>query len=560
VNINFFASLRGLLVAFIWGSLLACASAQNLPFPQHVTYAAGTAKPDNVTQAAMDSTVTNFWSQWAKRYLKTTGKGGQYYVAYNIEGEGDPGAATVSEAHGYGMVLSAYMAGADPLAKTYYDGLYAYYKAHPSDNNPALMAWEQDTSFNDMNGADSATDGDMDIAYSLLLADKQWGSSGAINYFQAATNMIYALMQSDVNQNAWTLRLGDWATSGTSKGFAYATATRPSDFMFDHLRSYFEATGDGRWTNVINQTYAVINMLFTNNSPNTGLIPDFVVLNGSSYQPAPANFLEAPTDGEYNYNSCRTPWRFATDYLLRGTSESLTEERKMNSWIIASSRGNTNQVYPGYTLSGTPLDTSYTDSSFTSPFGVNAMIDATNQTWVNDLWTWNVSGGINANDGYFGNSIKMHCLIVMSGNWWAPVESTLLDSDGDGIPDVWMLQYFGHPTGQAADKSRASDDADGDGVSNLNEYLAGTNPTNATSFLHLTSLTVTTSGVRATWTTTPSRTYVLQMASKLGGTNKFADVSLAISAPGTGESRTNFTDTSAKSGLTGRFYRVRLGP
>lgn len=232
----------------------------------------------------------------------------------------------------------------------------------------------------------------------------------------------------------------------------------------------------------------------------------------------------------------------------------------MNSWIIASSRGNTNQVYPGYTLSGTPLDTSYTDSSFTSPFGVNAMIDATNQTWVNDLWTWNVSGGINANDGYFGNSIKMQCLIVMSGNWWAPVESTLLDSDGDGIPDVWMLQYFGHPTGQAADKSRASDDADGDGVSNLSEYLAGTNPTNATSFLHLTSLTVTTSGVRATWTTTPSRTYVLQMASKLGGTNKFADVSLAISAPGTGESRTNFTDTSAKSGLTGRFYRVRLGP
>ena len=26
-----------------------------------------------------------------------------------------------------------------------------------------------------------------------------------------------------------------------------------------------------------------------------------------------------------------------------------------------------------------------------------------------------------------------------------------LDSDGDGIPDWWMIQYFGHPTGQAGD-------------------------------------------------------------------------------------------------------------
>jgi len=148
----------------------------------------------------------------------------------------------------------------------------------------------------------------------------------------------------------------------------------------------------------------------------------------------------------------------------------------------------------------------------------------------------------------------------MSGNWWAPAESALVDSDGDGIPDVWMLQYFGHPTGQVADKSRASDDADGDGVSNLNEYLAGTNPTNAASFLHLTLLTITTNGVRATWTTSASKTYVLQVASKLGGTNHFTDVSLAIPAPGTGESRTNYTDVGAKAGLAGRFYRVRLGP
>jgi hypothetical protein len=45
------------------------------------------------------------------------------------------------------------------------------------------------------------------------------------------------------------------------------------------------------------------------------------------------------------------------------------------------------------------------------------------------------------------------------------------DSDGDGLPDSWELQYFGNllqgPNG----------DPDGDGVTNLLEYLQGRNPT-----------------------------------------------------------------------------------
>ena len=36
--------------------------------------------------------------------------------------------------------------------------------------------------------------------------------------------------------------------------------------------------------------------------------------------------------------------------------------------------------------------------------------------------------------------------------------SLWLDSDGDGIPDNWMMQYFGHATGQAGDLSRAQDE------------------------------------------------------------------------------------------------------
>jgi hypothetical protein len=49
------------------------------------------------------------------------------------------------------------------------------------------------------------------------------------------------------------------------------------------------------------------------------------------------------------------------------------------------------------------------------------------------------------------------------------------DSDNDGIPDTWEIQYGLDPL----DDSDASGDLDGDGVSNLDEYLAGTDPTNS---------------------------------------------------------------------------------
>jgi endo-1,4-beta-D-glucanase Y len=54
-----------------------------------------------------------------------------------------PNVITVSEAMGYGMLITAFMAGHDPEAKKYFDGLYRFYKKHPSKNNPRLMAWCQ---------------------------------------------------------------------------------------------------------------------------------------------------------------------------------------------------------------------------------------------------------------------------------------------------------------------------------------------------------------------------------------------------------------------------------
>lgn len=83
-----------------------------------------------------------------------------------------------------------------------------------------------------------------------------------------------------------------------------------------------------------------------------------------------------------------------------------------------------------------------------------------------------------------------------------------LDSDRDGIPDWWMIEYFGHPTGEAGDLSLAQDDADGDGMSNLQEYLAGTDPTNPNSLLALSITTdVTGTNLFLGWNAVSGRNY-----------------------------------------------------
>jgi hypothetical protein len=92
-----------------------------------------------------------------------------------------------------------------------------------------------------------------------------------------------------------------------------------------------------------------------------------------------------------------------------------------------------------------------------------------------------------------------------------------LDSDGDGIPDWWMIEYFGHPTGEASDHSLAQDDADGDGLSNLQEYLASTDPTDPQSALRMITVAMVKPGpeLDVSWSSVTNRLYFLERTSNL---------------------------------------------
>jgi len=387
-------------------------SGQNFPFPQHTEYY-GHIKPNQYTQVELDGHVTAFYDAWKDLYFKVGCEDNQYHVFFD-----SGNTVTVSEAMGYGMLIAPLMAGWDDEAKTIFNGLYRYYKAHPSHIMPHLMAWKQITGCVDADGPDSATDGDIDIAFGLLLAHAQWGSHGAINYFQEALLIINDIMganasEGDINQELNSVKLGDWVTSGSRMN-----GTRTSDFIMDHFRVFACAVDDSSWVDVVDECYTLIEDMQTNYSPETGLLPDFIEDVNTTPRPASPNYLEGENDGSYSYNACRDPWRITSDYLISGDNRAKEAAIKINRWLLQSTGGNANNVYAGYELDGTRLN-SWSDLSFTAPFTVGAMADTDNQNWLNTLYSKILQSNI-ANGGYYDNTLKLLSLITISGNYWVP--------------------------------------------------------------------------------------------------------------------------------------------
>jgi hypothetical protein len=161
-----------------------------------------------------------------------------------------------------------------------------------------------------------------------------------------------------------------------------------------------------------------------------------------------------------------------------------------------------------------------------------------------------VAGGALTYNGTIAVNVplKVSARVRAAGGEWSPlVEAAftiLPDSDADGLGDAWELEH-----GFSLEANESALDPDGDAHSNLLEYLAGTNPRAAGSFLAFDSITNIGDTLTFAFLARANRAYTLQRSLDL---RVWTDVATHAAEP----ADHNATFTDAASGAK-QFYRIR---
>jgi hypothetical protein len=119
------------------------------------------------------------------------------------------------------------------------------------------------------------------------------------------------------------------------------------------------------------------------------------------------------------------------------------------------------------------------------------------------------------------------------------------DDDGDGIPNDWEVFYFGTTTGAVA-----LVDFDIDGVITLDEYIAGTDPTDSNDFFAAEAIMTVGANREIRFPTRSGREYQVVWSTNLVGVQQWFNITNGV--PGTGAPVT-VVDTSTAA----RAYQIR---
>jgi len=312
--------------------------------------------------------------------------------------------STVSEGIGYGMLLAVYMGD-----QALFDDLWKYAQLWPNDMTH-LMDWYINAAGTTRLGLGPATDADEDMAFALVMASRQWGGKGSLasNYLDVARDLIGKIWNNEIYQSK-LLKPGSWGDWSTVNISYFAPAYYR---VFDVVDT--DTTHD--WPAVIQTVYDTItNTLNTaNKNQSNGLVPAWSTSDGVPNAGALGPGLTAPTN--YQYDSCRTPFRIALDWCWFGDTRARDYVAKTSTFFAGIGAAN---IADGYALDGTPAPQhpGQRSAAFIGPAGVGAMTSSAYQTLLNQSYAAVAGGSALAGGAYYDESWTAMSLLMMTGNF-----------------------------------------------------------------------------------------------------------------------------------------------
>jgi len=384
-------------------------SGHNFPFPQN-RQASGFVYPTGY----LNSDVQNAYNLWKTDLVTSDNADGHQRVQRTSSDGQDtcrPLNSTVSEGIGYGMLIAVYMDDQD-----LFDDLWLYEQGHLDSSG--LMNWAPNgTDPNMCNGA--ATDADEDMAFALVMADKQWGGQGKLSqsYQQSAVGQIQKIWGSEIFNYTY-VRAGDgtWATN-TNQNISYYAPAYYRVFAAVDPKACPKGMGhsdscDG-WWDVIDQSYATIGdaLNSANGNQSNGLVPGWcddsqgAPCRGSSGQPF-----------NYQYDACRTPFRVGLDACWNGYGAAQDYVGKTSSFFVPIGASS---IVDGYGLDGTPqpANSGKLSAAFIGPATVGAMGNSANQAFVDQGYAVLAQDDAFAGGEYYESCWTVMSLLMLTGNF-----------------------------------------------------------------------------------------------------------------------------------------------
>lgn len=413
--------------------------------------------------------VQSYYSTYVKFYLKPwpiSGVEGAYYVDQTgiiyPEGLEAENYCATSEGISYGMLISVYMAGTtvnNVSARQYFDGLFKTYLACKSENSPSdsgLMAWlvPKPSQYGKVSLQGSATDGDLDICYALLLAHLNWEQKdNSTRYLDAAKKLLLHGLPRNIIQTApsgrYLLTIGDWIKLETSRNSHLMYSTRFSDYGLDRLLFFNKILTKMGY---IEEAELYLKLFQDSISAledvrSTGLhkamLPDFGWIdhlnNGTSIIPAPKGniftgegtysaydsagyFLEGGEgwdhDGDLAQNAIRCPWRIGNvldmDYTLNIKGTEI--ERYIRDYYSWFQNQSFLQGFYNISTGNAPSKGNWDDSSHQA-MALTTQIYFGNEQQLQEGWDYLISKQVNigGSGSYFEDNLSLLSILRISG-------------------------------------------------------------------------------------------------------------------------------------------------
>lgn len=366
------------------------------PFPQNAPsqYCVLPSAYDNAdVQAAYD-----LWKETV-----VTSEGASGFLRVRKPDSGTQIDSTVSEGIGYGMLLAVYMDDQEV-----FDGIWKYEQLYENDNG--LMDWEVNAA-GDVIGTGAALDGDEDMAWALIMADRQWGGQGTLDdtYLNYAIGLIHAMWDHEIDHTRNDMPLpGDtWGNVDVNNISYFAPA---------YYRVFGQvADMEDEWNRVVETCYDIIEASLNSASQNedNGLVPAWSNQAGTpveAYGGAPLH---------YQNDSTRTPFRVGQDYCYFGEPRALAYIQKTTNFFTGVGVDN---IVDGYELDGTPRPDFGTNglgsASFVGPAAVGASYSVDNQAFIDEAYAALITQELTAGTIYYQKSWAALSLLMMTGGFY----------------------------------------------------------------------------------------------------------------------------------------------